>query len=242
MFKITNIDSENVIIEAIGKITKEDYTQILEPFLDKIKNEEREVNLLFHTAKDFDGYTIGAGWEDFKFGIHYFHTIKKCAIVSDVFWIRSSCHFFAPVVPFSTKIFHEKDFEEAKTWLVSSRNNLTCNLDQKNSLATVEIKDSLAAEDFKILSQTVDPWIKNSGELKGLIIHVKKFPLWENIFGFTSHFSFIKNHHKKIKKLAIVADGALPNVMPKLAGHFIKAEIKNFNYDQLEEAKNWILG
>lgn len=242
MFKIINLDSDNiVIVEASGKISKQDYIDVLVPFLDKIKDEGKRVKFLFRTDVDFDGYTVGAAWEDFKVGVHHFRTIEKCAIVSDVVWFRNVCKFFAPLIPCLVKIFDNEDFEEAKKWLASDRINLNCHLDEENSLLTVEIKDALSEDDFKILVQIVDPFIAKNGNLKGIILHVKQFPYWENLNGLVSHFSFVKNHHRKIKKVALVADGILPGLVPKLAKHFIKAEIKHFAYDELKEGKSWIL-
>lgn len=241
MFKIINSDKEDlIIIEAGGKITKEDYLEVLKPFLDNIKDSGEKVRLLFHTNQDFNGYTAGAAWEDLKLGIHHFLTFKKCAIVTDVSWLRNSCKFFSILIPCPVKIFEERDLDQAKTWLASDHISLTCNFDEEKSLLTVEVKDSLSSEDFKILSQKVDPWIEKNGELKGIIIHVTEFPYWENFAGLISHLSFVKNHHRKVKKVALVADGAVVKFAPKLASHFVKAEIKNFEYNQMVAAREWI--
>jgi hypothetical protein len=242
MFKIHNPDQHDiVIIEAKGKITKQDYIETLAPFLNKIKDEDKQIKLLFHAGSDFDGYSIGAALEDFKLSIHHFHTFEKCAIVTDISWIRNSCKFFGSLIPCPVKIFDDQDFSKAKKWLAATQTTLNCILDKKDSILIVEIKDSLSSEDFKVLSKVVDPWIKENGTLKGIILHVKKFPYWENIGGFCSHISFVKSHHREIKKVALVADGIIPNLAPKLIGHFVKAEVKNFDYKQLETAKKWVL-
>jgi hypothetical protein len=242
MFKIIKSNSSNTItIEASGKITKEDYSEVLKPLLDNIKDEEKKIKLLFHTKSDFDGYTSEAVWEDFKLGIHHFLTFEKCAIVTDESWIKNSCKFFSPLIPCPVKIFEAKDLDKAQEWLASEHVNLECILDEKHAILTVDIKDSLSAEDFKILSKIVDPWIEKNGKLEGIIIHVREFPYWENVSGLLSHISFVKNHHRDVKKVAVLVNDVMTKIIPKLANHFVKAELRHFDYDQVPKAKEWIL-
>jgi hypothetical protein len=240
MFKISNLKNENIlIIEAQGKISKEDYLNNLRPVLDKIKDENRKVKLLFRTDSNFEGYTSSAVFEDFKLGIHHFNTFEKCALVSDVNWVKNIGNFFSPLIPCPMKIFSDKEFEAAKSWLAKDDSSIKCYLE--NSVLIVEITDSLSQDDFKLLAQTVDPWIEKNGELKGIIVHAKDFPYWKNLGAFASHISFVKNHHKKVRKIAVAADGIIPDLAPKLASHFIQAQIKKFDYNELEEAKRWVL-
>jgi hypothetical protein len=244
MFKITNLDSQNtLIIEAHGKITKQDYEGVLEPILDKIKDEGKKVKLLFHAASDFDGYTFEAVWEDCKLGIHHFRTFEKCAIVTDCNWLKNSCRFFGPLIPCPVRIFNDSDLAEAKNWLDSSQEHLTCTLSvhNKTSILTIEVSESLSVDDFKVVAKVVDPWVEKNGQIEGVIIHARRFPYWKNAGGFISHMSFIKNHHRDVKKVALVANGVIPDVAQKLTNHFILAQVKNFDYDQVDEAKSWIL-
>lgn len=123
--------------------------------------------------------------------------------------------------------------------LKTEQSTIICKLDEKKSMVVVEIRNKLSVADFKKLSNIIDPWIERNLQLKSIVIHVKKFPFWKNLDGMIAHFSFIKNHHKKIGKIAISADGILPHIAPKLAKYFIKAEIKEFSYSDLERAKEW---
>lgn len=120
MFKILHEKgSDVVIVEAHGVIEKMDYDFILEPFFDELKekNEKKKVKLIFQTADDFEGYTLDSAWEDFKFSIFNLLTFEKCAIVSDVTWLRNSCRIFAPFFPCPVMIFDQKDLAAAKNWV-----------------------------------------------------------------------------------------------------------------------------
>ncbi|MFT6077090.1 MAG: hypothetical protein ACJATU_000283, partial [Rickettsiales bacterium] len=219
----------------------QDYDDVLEPVLDKIKDENKKIKLLFHAASDFDGYTFGAAWEDCKLGIHHFKTFEKCAIVTDCNWLKNSCRFFSPLIPCPVKIFDDRDLDKSKDWLDSSEQHLTCSIDKKTSLLTIEVGESLSADDFKAVAKIVDPWVEENGQIEGVIIHARRFPYWKNAGGFISHISFIKNHHRDVKKVALVANGAIPAIAQKLTNHFILAEVKNFDYDQMDAAKSWIM-
>jgi hypothetical protein len=55
-----------------------------------------------------------------------------------------------------------------------------------------------------------------------------------------AHMRFLKGHLRKIEKVAVVADGALANIMPKIASHFIHAQVQHFDFDSEASAWKWI--
>ena len=77
--------------------------------------------------------------------------------------------------------------------------------------------------------------------LKGLIISTKIFPGWESFGSLIKHFKFVKEHHKKVRLVALVTDSVLGEFGEKVADHFVSAEIKHFAFDELTNAQSWIL-
>jgi hypothetical protein len=116
------------------------------------------------------------------------------------------------------------------------------NLDVANSILYLRPKGALAQGDFEQIATTVDPHIEKTGGLAGLILEVTAFPGWESLGAMAAHFRFVRDHHKKIKKIAIVTDSAMGNAAEHLASHFVSAEIKHFPAGELEAAKRWIIG
>jgi hypothetical protein len=114
-------------------------------------------------------------------------------------------------------------------------------LDTANSILHVRPKSALEQDDFVQLAKTVDPYIGGTGELAGLIIEAPTFPGWENLGAMAAHFRFVRDHHKHIKKIALVTDSALGNVAERLASHFVSAEIRHFPAKELEVAKQWVM-
>ncbi|MEA3278143.1 MAG: STAS/SEC14 domain-containing protein [Pseudomonadota bacterium] len=113
-------------------------------------------------------------------------------------------------------------------------------LDRDHSLLHVRPEGALEAEDFEQLVQLVDPFIEESGGLDGLIIETSKFPGWENLAAMVRHFRFVRDHHRKIRKVALVTDSAIGDLAEHIAAHFVAAQVKGFAADQLEQAKAWI--
>ena len=115
-------------------------------------------------------------------------------------------------------------------------------LDEGDSILYVRPKSKLEARDFEGLAKTVDPYIEEKGALAGLIIEVAAFPGWESFGALASHVRFVRDHHRRIKKIGVVTDSALGNVAEHLASHFVAAEIKHFPAGGLDAAQQWILG
>ncbi|MCX6879158.1 MAG: STAS/SEC14 domain-containing protein [Verrucomicrobia bacterium] len=114
-------------------------------------------------------------------------------------------------------------------------------LDTAHSILYVRPKSALEHDDFVQLAKTVDPYIGGTGELAGLIIEAATFPGWENLGAMAAHFRFVRDHHKHIKKIALVTDSALGNVAEHLASHFVSAEVRHLPAGKLEAAKQWVM-
>ena len=118
---------------------------------------------------------------------------------------------------------------------------LKLTLDKKDAIATLEPQGALEKKDFDDAVKIIDPYIEEYGKLNGVIINTESFPGYDDFAAMSRHFTFVKNHHKKIKRLAFVTDSVVGDIAEKFTGHFIQAEVKTFPYGQLEKAKEWIL-
>jgi hypothetical protein len=114
-------------------------------------------------------------------------------------------------------------------------------LDTVHSILYLRPKSALEKGDFEQLAKTVDPFIEKNGDLAGLIIEAPGFPGWEGLGAMASHFRFVRDHHKRIKRIGLVTDSALGNVAERMASHFVSAEIRHFSAGELEAAKQWVM-
>jgi hypothetical protein len=100
----------------------------------------------------------------------------------------------------------------------------------------------LEATDFEKVAQEIDPYIEANGKLHGVMIDAESFPGWKDFAALIAHMKFIKNHHQKIQKLAVVSDSSFLSFAPKIASHFVQAEVKHFSRSQREDALHWLMG
>ncbi len=99
---------------------------------------------------------------------------------------------------------------------------------------------ALRAEDFTALAGAVDPYVEQHGELKGLLLEAPSFPGWENFAALLSHLRFVRDHHRRIRRIAVVSDSTLLGVAPKIASHFVSAEVRAFDAAIRAAALAWI--
>lgn len=98
----------------------------------------------------------------------------------------------------------------------------------------------LEKADFEQLAKEVDPFIASKGKLVGLMIYTESFPGWENFGALVAHLKFVADHHRQIERIAAVTNGGFLKIMPRIADHFVRAQIKHFEYKEKDRALAWL--
>ncbi len=119
---------------------------------------------------------------------------------------------------------------------------IDCQLDKAHSILRVRPESSLNKSDFAELAKVADPEIEAGGALAGLIIDAPHFPGWDSFGALVTHIRFVRDHHKHVKKIAVVTDSHLGDFAEHLASHFIAADIRHFPAGQIEQARHWVIG
>lgn len=114
-------------------------------------------------------------------------------------------------------------------------------LDPATAVLTVHPESALQKSDFVALADAVDPQIDQHGDLAGLIIEAPHFPGWDSFGALVTHLRFVRDHHKHVKKVAVVTDSHLGDAAEHLASHFVSAQIRHFPADAANEARAWIV-
>ena len=107
-------------------------------------------------------------------------------------------------------------------------------------ILVLEPQGRLQASDFSALAEVVDPYIEQHGGLNGLMILAPSFPGWEDFAALSSHLRFVRDHHRKIRRVALVSDSAVLAVAPKIASHFVSAEVRTFEAAEVAAALAWL--
>ncbi|MGO9382066.1 MAG: STAS/SEC14 domain-containing protein [Mycobacterium sp.] len=114
-------------------------------------------------------------------------------------------------------------------------------LDSEHSILEVRPKSSLDKNDFVELAKAVDPHIEADGDLAGVIVNAPSFPGWDSFGAMVTHFRFVRDHQKHVKKVAVVTDSHIGDVAEHLGSHFLSAKIQHFPAAQIEQARQWII-
>lgn len=114
-------------------------------------------------------------------------------------------------------------------------------LDQKNGIALLIPSGTLTEFDFEQAAQQIEPYLQQHGTLNGVIIHTRTFPGWDSFQAMRTHFKFIQEHHHSITCIAIVTDSIIGDIAEDFISYFISSTVKEFDYDELADAKAWIL-
>ena len=98
----------------------------------------------------------------------------------------------------------------------------------------------LEAADFERVAREVDPYIEANGRLHGLLLDAAAFPGWKDFAALIAHFKFVRDHHRKIGRVAVVSDSSFLSVAPRFATHFVQADVRHFPQPQRDEARAWL--
>lgn len=119
---------------------------------------------------------------------------------------------------------------------------LKVKLNEIEGIAILEPDGKLSESDFKTAAETIDPYIEKVGKLNGIIIQVESFPGWDSFSALVTHLKFVREHHKQISYVAFVTNSVVGKLAEHIAIHFVSAKVKKFSFDELDDAKKWILG
>jgi SpoIIAA-like len=228
-------------VRASGKISRDDYEKVVTPLLEAARRDGRRLRFLYEIGPEFDRFTPGAAWEDAKVGLRHLRLFEGVAVVTDLGWIRETTRLASVMMPCPVKVFGNSERAAAIEWLqsMSDRATVSQRLIPDSGVLVVEVTQALRSQDFDAIALTADTWIEAHGRLHGLVIHAKAFPGWENLGALMRHIRFVRDHQRKITRVAVSADSKLASIVPHIGEHFVKAEVRAFGYDDLEQAIAW---
>ncbi len=113
---IENMPAGTIGLEASGKVTEEDYRDVLVPTINAA-TEQGKVRLLY-VFHEHSGYSGGAVWADTKLWFQHLKGWERVAVVSDADWLENAVKAFGWMMPGEIKVFDDDEVRDAKAWLV----------------------------------------------------------------------------------------------------------------------------
>ncbi|KUI10738.1 hypothetical protein AU192_22185 [Mycobacterium lehmannii] len=75
-----------LVIHARGKLTREDYRDILAPQVRSLLDRSGTLRVMFVMDDSFEGWTLGAAWENTLFDLKHRRDLEKVAMVGAPRW------------------------------------------------------------------------------------------------------------------------------------------------------------
>ena len=99
----------------------------------------------------------------------------------------------------------------------------------------------LKADDFHQIAPQIDSLIRQHGKIR-LLIDASGFNGWENIAAFENHAGFIKNHQKKIERIAVITAHEWQHWLIGAVRIFVHPEVRAYDESHASEDLQWIVG
>ena len=115
--------------------------------------------------------------------------------------------------------------------------NITDDVDHNALIA--EPSGKLTQADFVELTERFNDIVNQTDRIPNLVIHTREFPGWADFSALIEHLQFIRSHQKLVDKVALVSDSRVLDVAPKVARHFMTANIRHFPAGDLAGALEW---
>jgi hypothetical protein len=104
-----------VHLTVTGKLEKADY-EVFVPQIEQQMEQYGKINMLVELV-DFHGWTLGAAWEDTKFGVKHFSDIERLALVGDKTWEKGMAYFAKVFSLAKVHYFDVSEREQAVEWV-----------------------------------------------------------------------------------------------------------------------------
>lgn len=112
--ELTGLPQNVIGFESEGKLTAEDYRDILLPAIERAATTgDVRVVLVFPR---FDGMEAGALWQDLKMGVEHLRAWKRIALVTDIDWMKNMTALFGWMTPGEVKHFPLAQRDQAVAW------------------------------------------------------------------------------------------------------------------------------
>lgn len=239
---LLNVDGENdprVIRAAVtGRLQESDYLR-LAPEIERLLERHTSVRMLVQLS-EFKGWSPGAAWEDAKLGFHHYADFERLAVVGDSHWEEWMTRLSRPFTLADVRFFEPSATDKALVWICEPAHpHIRTSVEEDRHVVRVRPTGRLSRDDITRLADEIDPLIEKWGSLNGLVIESRDFPGWESVGALIRHLSFVSDHHRRIRRIAVVTDSSLGTIAENIASHFVAARIKQFETSDLDIALSW---
>lgn len=240
MIEIVGNGSGGILeVRATGRITEQDYEQVLLPALEAALAAEAPVRLLFQLGPGFEGYSPGAIWADTRFGIRNWFGFDRVAVVTDSDMIENAVKMFRFAVPCPVRTFELDEADEARSWLAETLGAIRLEEIGPDALM-VRLEGRLDSVAYAERRPEIDAYIRAHERFR-LLLDLRAFEGWQGFGAITDHFALLRDHRRAPSRVAVIGDKAWMKVAEAVISTFLDAKTKLFDEDDFAAGKAWLL-
>jgi hypothetical protein len=103
-------------VRATEKLTAADYETVFIPELSRRIEAAGSVSTLVYLDEGFEGWELGAMWDDAKFGIQHCRDFDRVAVVGAAAWMEWGAKISGAFMPGEVQTFPMDELEDAIDW------------------------------------------------------------------------------------------------------------------------------
>ena len=107
-------DGNLLAVRAVGKLRRSDYRDEIIPRLRAIFHDHGKARFLL---EDFDGWDVGAFWDDARFGLAHRQAFERIGIIGGPRWVVLSLKIVALTMDGEVRTFSPGERGEAFEWI-----------------------------------------------------------------------------------------------------------------------------
>ena len=109
-------EGPTLVVEASKKLTTVDYEEVFIPELDRLIGQFGKIRVVFYLDSSFEGWELGAMWDDAKFGLKHKNDFERIAMVGGPKWVAWFSNLGSHFMPGAIKAFETSELENAIAW------------------------------------------------------------------------------------------------------------------------------
>ncbi len=113
---IPDMPPGTVGVRASGRVSREDYAEVLVPAVEAAAGSGR-IRLLYVLGEDVESFSPGAMWSDTRLWGGHVGAWERLAVATDIDWVENAVRAFGWLVHGEVRVFGAGEVADAKQWL-----------------------------------------------------------------------------------------------------------------------------
>ncbi|WP_425072481.1 STAS/SEC14 domain-containing protein [Sagittula sp. S175] len=220
-----------------GKITDDDYEDVLVPALEAAIEAHERVRVLV-ILEDFEGYELEALVDDARTGLKHWSGFERVALVSGSKRLNMVIRGFSVLYPCPVAIFAPGEEDAARRWLRESLGAIHQE-DLGGGALRIGLLGKLDAEAYAGAAEGIDAFVRAHDGFR-LLLDLREFDGWQGLGALAQHFRLVRDHKGALVKAAIVGDAGWQKLAVRVGREVLGVEAEFFEAARIEAAKVWL--